>query len=160
MQNGAWDRYLPTRLGSPTIERTLTPASQPRHDAAIVAVCTLGYAALGWVLNGLGAVLPSLRDDVGDVAGIYPLVPGAGRADHRRSWLPATNGGRRPPVASGTVSWAMGALAVALMAMGLTRWPALSVLATVAMAFAAARLGTQPCPACWPRCAAGTPTSC
>jgi MFS family permease len=140
VQNGAWDRYLQIRLDLPTIDRKLTEPSPTRYDAAIVAVCTLGYAALGWVLNGLGAVLPSLRDDVGDIAGIYPLVPGLAAlttaivvARHQRRAAPA--GG------VGTVSWAMGALAVALLAMGLTRWPALSVLATVAMAFAAARLG-------------------
>lgn len=127
-------------MDSPTIERNPTPASHARHDAAIVAVGTLGYAALGWVLNGLGAVLPSLRDEVGDVAGIYPLVPGLAAlmtaivvARHQKRVAPADG--------VGTVGWAMGALAVALLTMGLTRWPAVSVLATIAMAFAAARLG-------------------
>src|SRR5688500_1229015 len=47
-----------------------------RQPAALLAPY-VGFTFLAWYLNGLGAVLPPLRDDVGDWAGIYTLLPGA-----------------------------------------------------------------------------------
>lgn len=40
--------------------------------------CILAYGLLGWVLSGIGAVLPRLRESVGQSADLVALAPGAG----------------------------------------------------------------------------------
>ena len=45
-------------------------AVRPPKPTGTVLACYVGFAALGWVLNGLGAVLPPLRDDIDEWAGI------------------------------------------------------------------------------------------
>ena len=110
---------------APDARRTLPPAGRA---TGLILACFVGNSTLGWYLNGLGAVLPPLRDAVGEGAGVYALFPGAalfgwGLIEVLRP------GATRRAVASGR-GLAIGGigLAVAVAAMGLTRWPLVSVL--------------------------------
>ena len=122
---------------APVARRTLSPAERA---TGLILACFVGNATLGWYLNGLGAVLPPLRDAVGEAAGVYALFPGAvlfawGLIEVLRPGAP------RRPVAGGhgLVIGAVG-LAVTVLAMGLTRWPLVSLLGALAAAVAAAHL--------------------
>jgi hypothetical protein len=106
----------------------------------VVLACFIGNAALGWFLNGIGAVLPPLRDEVGEWAGVYAVLPGAvlftwGVVEQVRS------GGSRRAVAheAGLVVGAV-ALAGTVVVMGLTGWPVVSALGALGAAIAAASL--------------------
>ncbi|MGI9052287.1 MAG: MFS transporter [Ilumatobacteraceae bacterium] len=111
-----------------------------RRANGVVLACFLGNASLGWFLNGLGAILPPLRDAVGEGAGTYALLPGAvllawGLFDVSRP------GRALRPVAGGRGLFVGSfALAATVFVMGLTRWPIVSVLGAVAAAVAAAHL--------------------
>ena len=114
-------------------------AVRPPKPTGTVLACYVGFASLGWVLNGLGAVLPPLRDDIGERAGIYPLLPGVAMVVWslivvRRQ--PARPVADRTGLVVGSV-----ALAAALFVMGITRWFVVSAVGAVAVAIAAAFLG-------------------
>ena len=99
----------------------------------------VGFTFLAWYLNGLGAVLPPLRDDVGDWAAVYPLLPGAvlfvwgvvtvARTGH------AKRSTHEPGIAIGFVT-----LTVAMCVMGITAWPLVSVLGALLAAIAAGQV--------------------
>ena len=95
----------------------------------------VGFTFLAWYLNGLGAVLPSLREEVGEWAGIYTLLPGAVLF----SWgvWTVTRGrrtvsGREPGIAVGFV-----VLTASIVVMGVTGWPLVSLIGAVVAAIAA-----------------------
>jgi hypothetical protein len=99
----------------------------------------IGFTFLAWYLNGLGAVLPPLRDDVGDWAGIYTLLPGAvlfawGVVTVTRN-AGAARGRREPGIAAGFV-----VLTVSIVVMGITGWPVISVIGAVVAAIAAGHI--------------------
>ena len=54
----------------------LTTAVRPPRPTQLVLACYVAFAALGWFLNGFGAILPELEEDVGGWANVYPLLPG------------------------------------------------------------------------------------
>lgn len=56
------------------------PTARPRtaRTTRFGVGCILAYCLLGWVLSGIGAVLPRLRDSVGASADLVALAPGAG----------------------------------------------------------------------------------
>jgi hypothetical protein len=86
----------------------------------------------------LGAVLPPLRDEVGDWAGIYTLLPGAvlfawGIVTVARP--PASPSGRAPGIAIGFV-----VLTASILVMGITGWPLISVVGAVGAAIAAGHI--------------------
>ena len=58
------------------VDRGTNPDRGPRQSDALLA-SYVGFTFLAWYLNGLGAVLPPLHDEVGDWAGVYALLPGA-----------------------------------------------------------------------------------
>src|SRR5215207_2616295 len=99
----------------------------------------VGFTFLAWYLNGLGAVLPPLRDDVGDWAGIYTLLPGAVlftwglfTVTHNTA---AAQGRRDPGIAAGFV-----VLTLSIVVMGITGWPVISVIGAVVAAIAAGHI--------------------
>jgi len=55
------------------------PTARPRtaRTTRFGIGCILAYGLLGWVLSGIGAVLPRLRDAVGSSADVLALAPGA-----------------------------------------------------------------------------------
>ncbi len=99
----------------------------------------VGFTFLAWYLNGLGAVLPPLRDDVGSWAGVYPLLPGAVLFVWGVVTVARTGRAKRsvhePGIALGFV-----ALTVSICVMGITAWPIVSVLGALAGAIAAAHI--------------------
>ncbi|MFV0309215.1 MAG: MFS transporter [Desertimonas sp.] len=118
--------------------------SSPSAPAAVV-VCTIAYGALGWMLNGLGSVLPPLREQVGPIAGLYPLIPGVAMltsalalATRDRaasgSESPAAGGDTRPVVV------AFVALAGAMLLLGVSRPAVVSMVGMVGVAGSAAAL--------------------
>ena len=107
-----------------------------RSDALLSSY--LGFTFLAWYLNGLGAVLPALRDELGEWAGIYTLLPGAvlfawGIVTVARQRT--VSDGREPGIAVGFV-----VLTIAILAMGTTNWPLISVIGAVVAAIAAAHV--------------------
>jgi hypothetical protein len=56
------------------------PTARPRsaRTTRFGIGCILAYGLLGWVLSGIGAVLPRLRESVGQSADLVALAPGAG----------------------------------------------------------------------------------
>lgn len=113
-------------------------AVRPPKPTGTVLACYVGFAALGWVLNGLGAVLPPLRDDIGEWAGIYSLLPGVAMV----IWgLIVVSRPTARPVADRTgLVVGSAALAAALFVMGITRWFVVSAAGAIAMAIAVAYL--------------------
>lgn len=106
----------------------------------MVLACYVAFAALGWFLNGFGAILPDLEDDIGERASIYPLLPGVvllvwGIVVVRRH----RTAEQRPDHAAAVVLGSV-ALAVALVLMGITRWQLVSALGALAAALSAAFL--------------------
>jgi hypothetical protein len=117
---------------------TAAPAldATPRSDALLASY--VGFTFLAWYLNGLGAVLPPLRDEVGDWAGIYTLLPGAvlfawGIVTVTRAR--AVPSGREPGIALGFV-----VLTASIVVMGITGWPLISVIGAVVAAIAAGHI--------------------
>ena len=49
---------------------------RPPKPTPIVIAGYVGYAIVGWFLNGLGSVLPELEDQIGKRASAYTLLPG------------------------------------------------------------------------------------
>lgn len=106
----------------------------------MVVACYVAYAAVGWFLSGLGSVLPDLEEDIGERASVYPLMPGAVLLVfalvfvwRHRAAEPAN------PHTSVIVAGSVG-LGVALVVMGITRWPWVSLVGGLASAVAAASL--------------------
>ena len=56
---------------------TVAPPRPATERFGALFASYVGFTFLAWYLNGMGAVLPPLRDDVGDWAGVYALLPGA-----------------------------------------------------------------------------------
>jgi hypothetical protein len=117
---------------------TAAPAldATPRPDALLASY--VGFTFLAWYLNGLGAVLPPLRDEVGDWAGIYTLLPGAvlfawGIVTVTRARVAPS--GREPGIALGFV-----VLTASIVVMGITGWPLISVIGAVVAAIAAGHI--------------------
>lgn len=109
----------------------------------VVVVCTVAYGALGWMLNGLGSILPPLRDQVGGVAGLYPLVPGVAMlvsaiaiASRRDDDGHDAGGADR----TGSVIVAFVGLAVTMVLLAVTEPTAVSVAGMVGAAVCAAAL--------------------
>jgi MFS family permease len=107
----------------------------------MVVACYVAYAAVGWFLSGLGSVLPDLEEDLGGRrASLYPLMPGAvllvfallfvWRHRHPEPANPHTS-----VVVAGSIG-----LGVALVSMGVTRWPWVSLAGGLTAAVAAAAL--------------------
>lgn len=97
-------------------------------------------SAVAWFLNGLGAVLPDLEDDIGRRASAYPLLPGAvllawGIVITRRHRGAAPSSPHAPLMIAATVG-----LTASVMVMGITHWWWVSALGGVAAAFTAATL--------------------
>lgn len=104
-----------------------------------MAACYVATASLGWFLNGLGAVLPPLRNELGDYAGTYALLPGAVLL----AWgvLEVTGRRARRVIDDGRGLVVGGvALAGTVLVMGLTRWPLVSAIGALLAAVAAAQL--------------------
>lgn len=99
----------------------------------------IGFTFLAWYLNALGAVLPSLREEVGDWAGLYAMLPGAVLF----SWGLITVT-RRPPVGANArdpgIAIGFVVLTVSICVMGATGWPAVSVAGAVVAAIAAGHI--------------------
>lgn len=101
------------------------------------------YAANGviaWFLNGLGAVLPDLEDDIGRRASAYPLLPGAVLL----VWglvIVARHRGAEPtsPHAPLIIASSFG-LTASVLVMGITHWWWVSALGGVAAAYTGAIL--------------------
>jgi hypothetical protein len=114
------------------------PGVDARRRSGALLAPYVGFTFLAWYLNGLGAVLPPLRDDVGDWAGIYTLLPGAVLfawgvvTVTRRRAIPS---GREPGIAVGFL-----ALTVSILVMGVTGWPLVSVVGAVGAAVAAGHI--------------------
>ena len=112
------------------------PATE-RHGALFASY--VGFTFLAWYLNGIGAVLPPLRDDVGDWAALYPLLPGGvlfvwGVVTVARTGR-ATRSAHEPGIAIGFV-----VLTIAIFVMGITAWPFVSLLGALAAAVAAGHI--------------------
>lgn len=113
-----------------------TPISRPVDRFAIA--CMVAYAMLGWLFSGLGAILPELREELGDQASIYPLMPGAalGAIGLTSLWR-----GHTPTRAHRSAVWQGSVLlsgSIALMT--ITGIEVVSALGAVAAGFAAAGL--------------------
>jgi hypothetical protein len=117
---------------------TSEPAVDVPRRATALAAPYVGFTFLAWYLNGLGAVLPSLREDLGDWAGIYTLLPGGVLCGWglvtvtRRRPIPS---GREPGIALG-----FAVLTVSIVVMGITGWPLISVVGAVVAAIAAGHI--------------------
>jgi MFS family permease len=105
-----------------------------------VIACYVAYAAVGWFLSGLGSALPDLEEQLGERTSVYPLLPGivllvwgVWFVRRHRAAGPVT------PHTSVIVAGSVG-LGVAIVAMGITRWPWASAAGAVGAAFAAAAL--------------------
>jgi MFS family permease len=118
------------------------PALEPlagQRLGAVVTASFLSYTAVGWFLSGLGAILPDLEDDIGRLARLVPLFPGAilvvaGLAvvyRHRRR--------AEEPHPLLAVSATLG-LGAAALVMGMTAWPAVSIAGAIGASAAAAVL--------------------
>ena len=112
--------------------------SRPDSRSGALLAPFVGFTFLAWYLNGLGAVLPPLRDEVGDWAGIYTLLPGAvlfvwGIVTVARPRAIAR--GRAPGIAIGFV-----VLTASVLVMGITGWPLVSVVGAVGAAVAAGHI--------------------
>lgn len=106
----------------------------------MVIACYVAYAAVGWFLNGLGSVLPDLEDEIGERASAYPLLPGAVLLAWGTIVVSRHRGAEpRSQHSAGVVTGSI-ALALALGAMGITRWFAVSAAGALAAAVAAAAL--------------------
>ena len=115
---------------------TVAPARPASERSGALFASFVGFTFLAWYLNGFGAVLPPLRDELGGWAGLYALLPGAvlftwgvitvARGSH------ATATRRAPGIAVG-----FAVLTVSICLMGITGWPAVSVVGAVAAAIAA-----------------------
>jgi len=118
---------------------TVAPPRPATERFGALFASYVGFTFLAWYLNGLGAVLPPLRDDVGDWAAVYPLLPGAvlfvwgvvtvARTGH------AKRSTHEPGIAIGFVT-----LTVAMCVMGITAWPLVSVLGALLAAIAAGQV--------------------
>ncbi len=118
---------------------TLAPAPSATDRFGALFASYVGFTFLAWYLNGIGAVLPPLRDDVGDWAALYPLLPGAvlfvwgvltvARTGH------AAHSVHEPGIAIGFV-----VLTVAICVMGVTAWPVVSVFGALGAAIAAGHI--------------------
>jgi hypothetical protein len=99
----------------------------------------VGFTVLAWYLNALGAVLPPLRDDVGQWAGAYPLFPGAVLFAWGMLTLARTGRAKRkvrvPGIAVGFV-----VLSASIGLMGITGWPSVSVIGALVGAVAAGQV--------------------
>lgn len=102
--------------------------------------CYVAYGAVGWYLNGIGAALPDLEASIGERASLFPLMPGTALlvwsvvlARRHRTAEPSA------PHSSVIIAGSSG-LAVACLAMGITRWFWVSVAGGLAAAVAAAIL--------------------
>jgi hypothetical protein len=106
----------------------------------MVIAAYVAYASIGWFLSGLGSVLPDLEDDIGERASIYPLMPGAVLLVFAIVFVTRHKGAEPAnPHTSVIVAGSIG-LGVALLVMGVTRWPWVSALGGLAAAVAAASL--------------------
>lgn len=113
---------------------------RPPKPSSMVVACYVAYAAVGWFLNGLGSVLPDLEEDIGERAGLYPLLPGAallvwGVVVVRRHRTAEPLRPHTSVIVAGSIG-----LGVAVAVMGMTRWVWLSAAGGVAAAVAAASL--------------------
>ena len=118
----------------------LTTAVRPPRPTQLVLACYVAFAALGWFLNGFGAILPELEEDVGGWANVYPLLPGAvmlvwGLLGLRRHVDDTGQTNHAAGVIGGSI-----AMAVGLVVMGVTRWLAVSLIGALAASIAAAYL--------------------
>jgi hypothetical protein len=103
----------------------------------MVLACYAGFTALGWFLNGFGALLPDIEEHIGQRAtDVYPLLPGAallvwGVIILRRPTTPT----KAHPIGviAGPICLAAGAVV-----MGITKWLAVSAIGAVLAAVAAA----------------------
>ena len=116
------------------------PAIDDVRQSDALFASYVGFSFLAWYLNGLGAVLPSLREEIGQGAGLYALLPGAalftwGLITVTRPRREHSHSGRTPGIAVGFV-----VLALAIVVMGITGWPAVSVFGAVVAAVAAAHV--------------------
>jgi hypothetical protein len=106
----------------------------------MVAGSYVAYAVVGWFLAGLGAALPELRDQIGGIAGLYPLLPGAviaatGLVSVRRHRAEGPGTPHHRALIIGVIGTAAG---VGLM--GVTAWRAVGLLGAIAAALAVALL--------------------
>jgi hypothetical protein len=111
---------------------------QPGRRSGALLAPYVGFTFLAWFLNGLGAVLPPLREEVGDWAGIYTLLPGAvlfGWGIVTVTRPGALPGGREPGIAVGFV-----VLTASIVIMGITGWPLISVVGALGAAIAAGHI--------------------
>jgi hypothetical protein len=116
-----------------TLATQRSPASG-RYGALFASY--VGFTFLAWYLNGLGAVLPPLRDEVGDWAGVYALLPGAVLFVWGVATVAMTGRARRPVRAPG-IAVGFAVLTVSICVMGVTGWPVVSVIGAVIAAIAA-----------------------
>ena len=113
-------------------------APPTRSIDSFTFACIIAHALLGWVLTGIGAVLPDLRDSLGALGSVYPLLPGA-------ALLVAGLFTLRRPHRSGrphheVIRWSSGGVAVALGLIVVTGVKPVSALGAVLLASTAAVL--------------------
>lgn len=105
-----------------------------------MVACYVANCATAWFLNGLGAVLPDLEDDIGRRASFYPLLPGGvllawGIVITRRHRTAEPSTPHAPLIVASTFG-----LVGAILVMGITRWSWVSAAGGFAAAFMAATL--------------------
>jgi MFS family permease len=113
---------------------------RPPKPTPIVIAGYVGYAIVGWFLNGLGSVLPELEDQIGKRASAYTLLPGVvllvwGSIVVRRHRGAAPANPHTSTMLLGSV-----ALAGGVLVMGITRWFGVSAFGAAIAAVAAAAL--------------------
>ena len=119
---------------------TTSAEAPPATATTLVTGSYVAYAAVGWFLSGLGAALPELRDEIGGIAGLYPLLPGAvialtGLVSVRRHRTEGPGTPHNRALLSGVIGTAVG---VSLM--GVTRWTAVGVCGALIAAVSVALL--------------------
>ena len=124
---------MTTTPGRPSGRRT--PGGPSIIGAGFVA-----YAAIGWFLSGLGAILPVVDDDVGRLAVVYPLLPGVAMVVLSTAALRRVSTPQPDHAAGGVLGTASLLLAAASITMGLTAVSAVSLAGAVAGGIAVAVL--------------------
>ncbi|HEY7043091.1 MAG TPA: hypothetical protein VH419_05425 [Nocardioidaceae bacterium] len=97
-----------------------------------------GFTILAWYLSAMGAVLPPLRDEAGNWAGVYALLPGAVLF----GWglITLARGSRSTSDREPNIAVGLTVLTISIGVMGVTGAPAISLIGAAVAAIAAAHV--------------------